>query len=192
MILRKTDALLIVDVQNDFLPGGVLPVPKGNRIIPVINRIIGKFPIVIASQDWHPPNHDSFKSQGGIRPPHCIKGKKGADFHRQLKIKYLSHIVRKATQKSIQTYSAFGETGLENLLNGLKVRRLFVCGLATDLCVRETTFDALKSPSKRKVFVIKDAVAAVNLNPKDEERSIQEMKNRGALFVYSSAMKLNK
>lgn len=142
------DALLLVDVQNDFLPGGSLAVPAGDAILPPLNAAIGIFTRralpIIATRDWHPVNHCSFKSQGGQWPSHCVAGSKGAEFGAGLRIPNTTMVVSKATQPGADAYSGFDGTSLASRLGSMGVRRLFVGGLATDYCVLETVSEALK------------------------------------------------
>lgn len=146
---RDDDALLLVDVQNDFLPGGALAVPEGDAVIPVLNRWIeaaeeASVPIV-ATRDWHPPDHVSFEAQGGPWPPHCIAGTQGAAFHPGLALPEDAVIVSKATEPEAEAYSGFDGTELAAMLRELDVRRVRVGGLATDYCVRATALDAAQA-----------------------------------------------
>lgn len=148
--LRHT-ALIIVDVQNDFLPGGTLAVPAGDEVIVPINGLAAKgFGAVIATQDWHPSDHCSFQEQGGPWPVHCIAASKGADFPASLNLQPVSHIIHKGRMQERDSYSAFfdndhkSSTGLDHLLHGLKIKQVVVCGLALDFCVSATAQDALR------------------------------------------------
>ncbi len=148
MRLRPGDALLLVDVQNDFCPGGALAVPEGDAVVPVLNRWIeaateGGVPVV-ATRDWHPPDHVSFEAQGGPWPPHCVQGTEGAAFHPDLALPDDAVVVSKATAPEAEAYSGFEGTGLADILRALGVRRVFVGGLATDYCVKATVLDALR------------------------------------------------
>ena len=180
--LRPGDALLIVDVQNDFLPEGALPVPDGDRVIGPLNRYIERFTEVglpvFATRDWHPPDHCSFQAQGGPWPPHCIAGTTGAQFPSDLKLPSTATIVSKGTRPDEEAYSGFKGTSLENLLRKAGVDRLFVGGLATDYCVRNTVLDALERGFD--VFLLVDAVRAVDVHPGDGQRAVREMLERGA------------
>ena len=144
--LREGDALLLVDVQRDFCPGGALAVPGGDTVVPVLNRWIEAAEAagvpVFATRDWHPPDHVSFEAQGGPWPPHCVQGTEGADFHPDLALPDDAVIVSKATTPDEEAYSGFEGTGLAGLLRAAGVRRVFVGGLATDYCVRATALDA--------------------------------------------------
>lgn len=143
---RKGDALLIVDVQNDFMPGGALAVPEGDKIIPVVNRLIQKareanIPIY-ASRDWHPANHISFESEGGPWPPHCVRDTRGAAFHPEIDFKEDVVVLSKGTKPDREAYSAFDGTNLTESLRTAGVNRVFVGGLAQDYCVRASVIDA--------------------------------------------------
>lgn len=146
---RDDDALLLVDVQNDFLPGGALAVPEGDAVVPVLNRWIevaerAGVP-VIATRDWHPPDHVSFEAQGGPWPPHCVAGTEGAAFHPDLHLPDDAVVVSKATEPGAEAYSGFDGTDLAEMLRELGVRRVRVGGLATDYCVRATALDAAEA-----------------------------------------------
>ncbi len=183
--LTKGDVLLIVDVQNDFLPGGALPVPSGDIIVPVINRYIRKFVDlnlpVVASRDWHPQNHVSFKENGGIWPPHCVQGTKGAEFNKELELPDNVFVVSKATEQNKDAYSAFDGTSIPGYLQKKGARRIFVCGLATDYCVKATVLDALKA-GFCTVF-LRDASMPVNVNAGDGDAAISEMLSNGCILA---------
>ncbi|WP_159518101.1 nicotinamidase [Sunxiuqinia indica] len=172
-------ALLIVDLQNDFLPGGALPAPQGNQIIPVINQLMNQFSLVIASRDWHPKDTVHFDKW----PVHCVAETKGADFPAQLDQSNIEQVVQKGTKDSDDGYSAFEATNLnlDNYLKKNQVSELFICGLTTEYCVKTTVLDALKLGYK--TVVIKNAVAGVHAQPGDEDRAWEEMKNQGATLV---------
>lgn len=180
--LSSTDALLIVDVQNDFLPGGNLPVPAGDQVIPVLNRYIAVFvrhslPIV-ATRDWHPARHCSFRPQGGIWPQHCIAGSKGAALAARLALPPSAVIVSKATTVDNDAYSGFEGTELATLLHASGSERVFVGGLATDYCVLNTVKDALSQGFK--VALLLDAIRAVDVRAGDGQAAIAQMIERGA------------
>jgi nicotinamidase/pyrazinamidase len=143
------DALLIVDVQNDFCPGGALPIDNGDQVVPVINRWIEKFVRqglpVYASRDWHPADHLSFATEGGLWPPHCLQDTQGAAFHPDLKLPASSVVVTKGVRFDQDQNSAFDQTGLETHLRRKGIARLFVCGLAMDVCVLATVLDARRA-----------------------------------------------
>ena len=175
-------ALLIVDVQNDFLPGGALAVPRGDEVVPLLNRAIdaagrGGAP-VFASRDWHPENHCSFRARGGLWPPHCVAGTPGAAFAPTLALPRDAVVIGKATTADADAYSAFAGTDLAARLRALGVRRLVVGGLATDYCVLNTVRDALKEGFE--VALLEDAIRAVDVKPGDGERARQAMRAAGA------------
>lgn len=181
-------ALLVVDVQRDFCPGGVLAINDGNKVVPKLNKVIGAFyraslPIFF-TRDWHPPNHVSFKAQGGTWPPHCVKGTPGADFHPRLKVPSGAFIVNKGTETSSEAYSAFQGTDLKKRLKELGVGEIILGGLATDYCVKESTLDALAAGLK--VEILKDCIKGVDLYALDSELAIQEVVTRGARLITSS------
>jgi nicotinamidase/pyrazinamidase len=188
--LTKYDALVIVDVQRDFCAGGALAVPDGDAVVQPLNSYIEVFrsanlPIV-ATRDWHPPNHISFREHGGLWPPHCVQGTEGAEFHPQLKLPEETLIISKATQPDLEAYSGFEGTELESLLKSKGVKRLFVGGLATDYCVKMTVLDALKLGFT--TFLLEDAIRGVNVNPSDSERAIDEMLSNGAIAITLSEL----
>ena len=176
------DALVIVDVQNDFLPGGSLAVQQGHQVVPVLNRYVELFRSrnlpVWATRDWHPPDHISFKEQGGPWPPHCVAGTEGAAFARGLKLSGKEEIISKADSAEKDAYSGFEGTDLKDGLEGSGVKRIFVGGLATDYCVLNTVKDALKLGFE--VILLEDAIRAVNVNPEDGEKAVEEMVEKGA------------
>jgi nicotinamidase/pyrazinamidase len=179
------DALIIVDVQNDFLPGGSLAVNHGEKVVPVLNRYIALFQAkglpIIATRDWHPPNHCSFRKQGGAWPAHCVAGTHGSAFPPELALPPGVIIVSKATKSGQEAYSGFDGTELGDLLAAAGVRRLFVGGLATDYCVLNTVKDARLR--NHQTFVLDDAVRAVGVHPEDERLAVEEMKRLGAELV---------
>ena len=183
--LRRADALIIVDVQNDFVPGGSLAVPHGDEIVPVLNQYIAAFVAaglpVVATRDWHPADHCSFKAQGGIWPPHCVAGTTGAAFAPALALPASATIVSKAAERDRDAYSGFAGTDLEARLRQADVTRLFVGGLATDYCVLNTVRDARSLGLD--VVLLADAVAAVNVKPGDGPRALAEMLRLGARFL---------
>lgn len=176
--VRRTDALLIVDPQIDFCPGGALPVPGGDGIFPNVNRTAETVPLVVASRDWHPPDHISFVDRGGPWPAHCVRATRGAEFHPCLDASRIHHVVSKATGSDEEAYSAFDGTGLGDWLRERAVHRLFVAGLATDYCVRQSVLDARAEGFE--VVVLEDAIGAVDVEPGDGARALAEMKAAGA------------
>lgn len=181
----RTDALIVVDVQRDFCPGGSLPVPDGDRVISAINRVlaIGHW-FTVATRDWHPPDHCSFTSQGGIWPVHCVTGTPGAAFHPALDAMRIQLIVSKATTRDAEAYSGFQGTDLVTLLRGRGIRRVFVTGLATDYCVKATAVDARKAGFD--VVVLEDAIRGVEAKPGDCARAIEEMTVAGIRLAKAS------
>lgn len=180
--LSDKDALLIVDLQNDFLPGGSLPVPAGDQVIPVLNRYIARFARqalpIIATRDWHPARHCSFRLQGGIWPQHCIAGSQGAALAARLNLPPSAVIVSKATTLDNDAYSGFEGTELASLLHASGSERLFVGGLATDYCVLNTVRDALSQGFR--VMLLLDAIRAVDVCAGDGQAAIAQMIERGA------------
>ena len=187
LALRPGDALIVVDVQNDFLPGGSLAVPDGDAVIAPANRCAALFAQraspVFATRDWHPGDHCSFQARGGPWPTHCVAGSRGAQFAAGLALPDTVVVVSKATDPDRDAYSGFQETGLERQLRAKGVKRVFVAGLATDYCVLATVKDALAAGFEAVVLV--DAVRAVNVTPGDGERAIGEMRALGAAVARS-------
>ena len=179
--IDKHTALVVVDIQKDFCPGGALAVREGDKVVPVLNKYIEKFrkagaPIIF-TRDWHPPDHSSFKAQGGPWPPHCIQNSEGAKFHPNLSIPLEGEIVSKADKKD-EAYSFFQGTDLAAKLHQRGIKRLLVGGLATDYCVKETVLDGLKHGFE--VYHLDDASRGVEVNPGDSERALKEMVAKGA------------
>ena len=185
--MQARDALVIIDVQNDFCPGGSLPVTDGDQVVPPLNRYIAQFSaagsLIVATRDWHPEKTRHFKAYGGLWPPHCIQGTKGAEFRADLALPKDAVIVSAGMAPDEEGYSGFegkddkGE-GLADILRAGEVARIFVGGLATDYCVKHTVLDGLKQGFK--VVLLEDAVRGVNLKPDDSERAIEEMVRAGA------------
>jgi nicotinamidase/pyrazinamidase len=182
------DALLVVDVQNDFLPGGSLAVARGDEVVPLLNRCLALFAKkelpLYASRDWHPSDHCSFRAQGGPWPPHCMADTYGAEFPATLELPADAVIISKADTPEKDAYSAFGGTDLGLRLKAIDVRRLFVGGLATDYCVLNTVKDALALGYA--VVLLADAVRAVEATPGDGEKAMMEMRTLGAQIVLST------
>jgi nicotinamidase/pyrazinamidase len=180
--LQNSDALLITDIQIDFLPGGALPVPGGDKIIPVLNAYARGFEAakahVLASRDWHPPNHISFKAQGGPWPPHCVQQTEGAKFSPDLKLPENTMIISKATDPKHESYSAFDGTNLADELRMWGIRRFFIGGLATDYCIVNTVLDARKLGYE--TVVLMDAILGINVKPDDVDKAIEVMLKSGA------------
>jgi nicotinamidase/pyrazinamidase len=192
--MQAKDALIIVDVQNDFCPGGALAVSGGDEVVAVLNRVIERFAEaglpIFATRDWHPKNTSHFKTHGGLWPAHCVQGTKGAEFHAQLKLGNDAVVVSKGMAPDEDSYSGFqatdaSETPLAELLRLKKVGRIFVGGLATDYCVKHTVLDGLAEGFE--VVLLADAIRAVNLKPDDGESAIDEMVRAGAVQVSNSA-----
>jgi nicotinamidase/pyrazinamidase len=171
-------ALLIVDVQHDFLPGGALGVPDGAAVIPALVAAAADVEVVVASRDAHPADHCSFAEQGGIWPAHCVDGTTGAELHPEIAALGPDIVVDKATSSDQDAYSAFDGTGLADLLRGRGVDRLIVGGLATDYCVRASVLDAIREGFA--VTVLEDGIRGVEVQPGDTERALQEMRAAGA------------
>ena len=185
VVLRSGDALIVTDIQNDFLPGGRLAVSKGHGIIGTVNQYIKTFTKakrpVFATRDWHPPDHCSFEDQGGPWPVHCVAGTAGADSPPALKLPDDVRIISKARDKHKEAYSAFSGTTLHNQLKCLSIRRLFVCGLTTEYCVFNTVKDAIACGYT--VFLLQDAIGAINAQPNDGSRAIEQMKEWGVKAI---------
>jgi len=176
---KEPIALIVVDVQNDFCPGGSLPIYNGHMIIPTINTLMGLYDFVIATQDWHPANHCSFKAHGGKWPAHCIQGAPGADFHPQLRTPAFTHIVRKAHRADKDVYSGFKGTGLAKMLRGLGIQHVDICGLATDHCVKATALDAKTAGFDVAVLLR----ACRGVTPENTTAAIEEMRKAGIVIV---------
>ena len=184
VLIDEHTVLVVVDVQNDFCPGGALPVPDGDNVVPILNEYVEKFkkagaPIIF-TRDWHPPDHSSFKPQGGPWPPHCVQNSKGADFQRDLILPAGAEVVSKADKKD-EAYSFFQGTDLARELHRRGITKLLVGGLATDYCVKETVIDGLKHGFE--VYYLDDASLGVNVHQNDSELALAEMIKRGAKRV---------
>lgn len=200
-------ALLIVDLQNDFCPGGALAVPDGDTIVPTVNRLIDVFDTVIQTQDWHPADHHSFASSHEgkdpydttemeygtqvLWPDHCVQGTNGAEFHPKLQTDKTEVIIRKGFRKKIDSYSTFYEndnstpTGLTGYLRDRGITDLFTVGLATDFCVKWSILDGIDEGFN--MYIVKDAVKGIDLNGSLEE-AWQEMNNKGVVTVQSDTL----
>lgn len=200
-------ALLVIDVQNDFCPGGNLAVPEGDQIINGINKLIPKFDLVVASQDWHPETHGSFavnhnKTPGevielnGLQqvlwPQHCVQGSRGSEFHQDLESDKFDAVFTKGENPLIDSYSAFfdnghlNKTALDDYLKKKQVSQLFVCGLATDYCVKFTALDAVDLGYK--TFLLEDLSSGVELNKGDIAKAIEEMRQAGVEVIKSTEL----
>jgi len=188
--LRQGDALLVVDMQCDFMPTGPLAVPRADVLLPVINRCVRRFVgqglPVFASRDWHPAAHGSFVSQGGPWPVHCVQGTPGAEFAPGLELPPQAVIVDKGERMDSDGYSAFENSRFVAELRRLAVRRLWVCGVATEYCVRATVLDALRLGFR--VVLLRDGIAAVDVQPGDGARAIDEMMRAGAIVCASGVL----
>ena len=184
IVLGQGDALLIVDLQVDFLPGGSLGVPHGDAVVAPIGRLIALYrsrdlPVYV-SRDWHPASHCSFAAQGGPWPPHCVAGTPGAAFCPDLRLPDDVIVVSKADTADVDAYSAFGGTGLAQALRARGIRRLAVCGLATDYCVLNTVLDGVAG---FEVLIVAEAMRAVDVSPGDGDRAMARMLAAGAVPV---------
>ena len=189
VLIDEHAVLVVVDVQNDFCPGGALPVPEGDKVVPMLNEYVKKFrkvgAAVIFTRDWHPHDHSSFKSQGGPWPPHCVQDSKGAEFHKALIIPPGAEVVSKADKRD-EAYSFFQGTDLAEELHQRALTKMFVGGLATDYCVKETVLDGLKHGFE--VYHLDDASRGVNVHPNDSELALTEMVRRGAKRITLDAV----
>jgi nicotinamidase/pyrazinamidase len=176
-------ALIIVDFQVDFTPGGALAVREGDQIAERIDALArsGDYTLVVATRDWHPGDHGSFVAQGGPWPEHCVQGTPGAELHPQLDPTLVDVIVDKGHDPATEGYSAFEETGLEGLLRERGIERVTIVGLATDYCVKNTALDALRHGFG--VTVDSTAVRAVDVAPGDGERALEEIRAAGGAIA---------
>lgn len=182
MEILSTDALIIVDVQNDFCQGGALAVARSAIVPSYANKLQTRFEHVVFSRDWHPADHCSFAAEPEFRdkswPEHCVQHSPGAEFHGTMHVAPGALIVSKGTESDKEAYSAFDGTGLEELLRERSVTRIFLCGLATDYCVKFSALDGLESGFK--VVVVEDACRAVDNPEGSGERALAEMRDAGA------------
>jgi nicotinamidase/pyrazinamidase len=182
--MEAGDALLIVDVQNDFCPGGALAVERGDEVVPVLNRWIEDavrqgIP-VYATRDWHPPAHISFKKRGGPWHPHCVRDTPGAAFHPDLNLPRGAQVISKATEEDQDAYSAFSGTDLADRLKGAGIRRIWIGGLTQDYCVRESSLDAIREGFE--VHVIVEGTRPVNVRPDDGRKALEDIRRAGAVL----------
>jgi len=180
MILMRRTVLIAVDVQGDFLPGGSLAVDDGFAVVEPLLREAATADVVVATRDWHTPDHVSFAARGGPWPVHCVAGTPGAALHPDID-RIASVVVSKGNNPDVDAYSGFDGTPLAILLRGLGAKRLVVGGLATDYCVRATVLDALREGFA--VSVPRDAVRAVDVQPGDGDRALAEMQAAGATIL---------
>jgi len=176
---------MIIDVQNDFCPEGVLPVPDGDGVIPVINRLMDKFDLVIATRDWHPEKTVHFEKW----PVHCVRNTPGAEFCPGLDTSGIDRIISKGTGNKDDGYSAFEteEVDLAAFLKEQGVEEVYFTGLATDYCVKASALDAARNGFR--TFLVKDAVRGIDVHPGDVARAFEEMKDAGVVLVYSNEIK---
>lgn len=201
--MNASTALIVIDVQNDFCPGGALAVPGGDEIVPLVNTLMGRFPLVVATQDWHPPGHASFASSHpgknpfdtivmgeGMQtlwPDHCVQGTPGAELHPALDPRPPALVLRKGMDPLVDSYSAFRDndrrcvTGLHGYLQARSVRTLFLCGLATDYCVHYTAVDARELDYD--VSIIIDACRAIDAPTGSAARRLDELRRAGVVIV---------
>jgi nicotinamidase/pyrazinamidase len=201
------NALLLVDVQNDFCPGGALPVPEGDLVVPVINRLMEIFRVVVASKDWHPPGHISFASRYAkpvsslidspygsqiLWPDHCVQGTWGAEFHPFLTVTRIQQVIHKGTDPDIDSYSTFfdnarqQQTDLHRFLQDAGITDLYLCGLATDYCVLYSALDALDLGYR--VSVIEDGCRGVNVQEDDSVQAMQKIIDSGGRRVMATTL----
>jgi nicotinamidase/pyrazinamidase len=180
------DALILIDIQNDFCPGGSLAVKDGDRVVPVVNELQKHFDLVVATKDWHPPGHSSFVT---LWPPHCVQNTAGAEFHPALDTSRVAHVFLKGTDPAVDSYSGFFDnehklsTGLGDYLRAQGVAGVYVCGLATDYCVKFTALDALRLGFE--TTVVADACRGVDVNAGDSQRALEELRSAGARVATS-------
>ena len=173
------EALLIIDFQNDFVPGGALPVVDGDAIAPRVRELLdsGRFDLVIATRDWHPADHASFADQGGPWPPHCVQGSPGAELHDSLDRSKIDYVVDVGSGQSDEGYSGFEKSDLAEILRRHEIDAVTVVGLATDYCVRATALDALREGFK--VTVDRAGVRGIDVQAGDSERALAEIEAAG-------------
>jgi len=171
------DALIVVDVQNDFCPGGALAVPDGDEVVEPINRLLSQASFAVATRDWHPPDHGSFLELGGLWPVHCVQGSVGAELRHDLELGAIDVVIDKGRSADREGYSAFEDTELEHLLRARGVDAVHVAGLALDYCVKATALDARRMGFD--VVVHRDATRAVDGAPGDGERAVSELQAAG-------------
>ena len=176
-------ALLIIDFQNDFTGGGTLAVPEGDEIAGAVKRLAEHFDFIAATRDWHPPDHASFETEGGPWPVHCVQGTHGAAFHPAMEDIQPDAVVDVGQGRDDEGYSGFENSDLARILRAKDVDEVYVCGLATDYCVRASAIDACREGFD--VTVVEDAVRAVEMDPGDGERAFADMRRAGATVATS-------
>ncbi|EKD76855.1 MAG: Nicotinamidase [uncultured bacterium] len=188
-MMSDNTALLLIDLQNDFCPGGSLAVKEGDQVIPIANALMPHFKTIIATQDWHPENHMSFKS---LWPVHCVQQSVGAQLHTDLTLSRITKIFQKGMDQHIDSYSAFYDnehlksTGLTNWLRDKNISDLYVMGLATDYCVKFSCLDAIADGFT--VYLIQDGCRGVNVQKHDIENALNEMQDKGVRLVQSATI----
>jgi nicotinamidase/pyrazinamidase len=180
-IFAVVRALIVVDVQNDFCPGGALAVPDGDAVVEAVNRLAGEASFVVATRDWHPADHGSFVPEGGIWPVHCVRDTPGASLHPEIDSAQIDVIVDKGQVRDLEGYSGFEGTELERLLRSRGVEAIDVAGLALDYCVKATALDARHAGFD--VTVHRGATRAVEVKPGDGERAVEELRAAGVSVV---------
>jgi nicotinamidase/pyrazinamidase len=175
------ESLVVVDVQNDFCAGGALEVPDGDAVVEPINRLMEQFPFIVATRDWHPPDHLSFKQQGGPWPPHCVRDTGGAQLHPKLHSSQIDAVVDAGREPQDEGYSGFEHTDLERLLRDRGVDTVHVAGLALDYCVKETALDARRAGFD--VVLHLGATRAINVHPGDDQRTLEQLRAAGVRVV---------
>jgi nicotinamidase/pyrazinamidase len=176
-------ALLIIDFQNDFTAGGALAVPDGDAIAGRVNELIasGDFDLVVATRDWHPPDHGSFREQGGPWPPHCVQGTPGAELHPSVPRDAVDGVVDKGYEQDLEGYSGFEETNLASVLREHGIDQVTVVGLATDYCVKHTSADALAEGFR--VTIDREGTRGIDAEPGDSERALEDLQAAGATLT---------
>jgi nicotinamidase/pyrazinamidase len=175
------EALIVVDVQNDFCPGGALAVPDGDQVVEPVNELAGRIPLVVATRDWHPLDHSSFAAQGGPWPVHCVHDTAGAELHPGVRRDQIDVIIDKGQARDLEGYSGFEETELLRVLRAHDVDAVHVAGLALDYCVKATALDARRQGLK--VIVHRRATRPVEVQPGDGERAEQELRDAGVEVI---------
>ena len=180
------EALVIVDVQNDFIPGGALPVPEGEAVIEPLNRLARAYNTVFATRDWHPPDHHSFEPEGGPWPVHCVQGTEGAELHPDLDRSQIDDVVDKGDRRGVEGYSAFDGTDFEQRLRERGIDSLAIGGLAENICVRWTALEARHLGFGVKL--VEDATRGIDVEEGDTDRALEEMRAAGVQLVRSGEL----
>jgi len=183
MKIEKTDALIAVDVQNDFCSGGALEVKDGDSVVEPLNVVMKYFDTIVATQDWHPKDHCSFKDSGGSWPSHCIQDSVGAGLHGKLNHDKITYRIHKGSRQDKDAYSGFDGTELSRKLKEDGIERVFIGGLATDYCVKATALDAIEGGFE--TYVLEDAVRAVETEKGDSRRALEEIRKHGGKIIKS-------